>query len=286
MVINVKRIVATTSTSCLDYVKLEDDIRTIRIKIDLDGKLLKDGSELKADYFYQRINEDSTLVPKTTMPSLGELLDFFEGLADEGYEEVICTTISSKLSGTYNGIVQVAQMLEDRIKIYPFDTKTVCFNEGYFAVKASQMIKEGIDTKEIINKLSHMRESNKIFFAVDSLEYLVKNGRLSGAAGFLGKFFKIKPILELFPDGTIQAVEKIRTTKKALEGACDRLKEYIEGHKYRAWILYTGPELKEFLISVLKEHIGLENLEEYPCTPVVGCHVGGNAIGIGVFLED
>lgn len=281
-----KRIVATTSTSCLDYFPHEEDIRTIRIKIDLDGSLLHDGTEIKADEFYKRINTDKTLVPKTTMPSLGELLEFFEGLADEGYEEVIVTTISSKLSGTYNGIVQVKNMLSDKIKIVPFDTKTVCFSEGCFALKASKMINEGKSTEEIVEKLTHMRENNKIFFAVDSLEYLVKNGRLSGAAGFIGKFFKIKPILELFDDGTIQAVEKIRTTKKALEGACDRVKNYIEGHQYFAYIAYTGDELKDFLEEVIKEKLGLENLLATPCTPVVGCHVGGQAIGVGVFLLD
>ena len=282
-----KRIVATTSTSCLDYYKHEYDIRTIRIKIDMgDHNFKDDGTEIKADEFFKAMNEDPHLVPRTSQPSIGELIEFFEGLADEGYEECIVTTISSKLSGTFNGISQVAEMLEDRIKIIPFDTKTVCFNEGFFALEAARMIKEDASTDEIMDRLNFLQKNVRIFFAVDSLECLVKNGRLSGAAGLLGKFLKIKPLLEVDPDGTIQAVEKVRTTKKALETLCDYFTEYTNGHNYYAYIVYTGTELKDYFVNVLDEHLNLKNLDERPCSPVVGCHVGPQAIGLGIMLKD
>lgn len=115
---------------------------------------------------------------------------------------------------------------------------------------------------------------------------LSKNGRLSGAAGFLGKYLKIKPLLGLCEDGSIQAIEKIRTTKKALEAVCDHFKEYTAGHKFEAFIVYTGDELKEFFLETIKEKLGIENIIESPCYPVVGCHVGPNAIGLGCFLKD
>jgi EDD domain protein, DegV family len=252
----------------------------------MDGELLADGTEIKAEDFYAKMTADKHLVPKTSQPSIGELMELFEGYAEEGYEEVIVTTISSKLSGTYNGICQCAKMLEDKIKIYPFDTKTVCFIEGNFALTAARMIEEGVETKDILKRLEEMRNENFLMFAVDSLECLVKNGRLSGAAGFLGKYLKIKPLLGLCEDGSIQAIEKIRTTKKALEAVCDHFKEYTKGHKFEAYIIYTGDELKDFFVETIKEKLGLENLVESPCSPVVGCHVGANAIGLGCFLKD
>lgn len=281
-----KRIVCTTSTSCLDYYEHEEKIDTIRIKIDMDGNLLADGTEIKADEFYKKMVENKKLVPKTSQPSLGELLEFFEKYIEEGYDEVIVTTISSKLSGTYNGICQCAQILADKIKITPFDTKTVCFMEGNFALEAARLVKEDVPTLDIIKRLEQMKSENFLMFAVDSLECLVKNGRLSGAAGFLGSILKIKPLLGLTQDGTIEAFEKIRTTKKALEAVCDRFKEYTVGHKYEAYIMYTGDELKDFFVKTIKEKLGLENLIESPCSPVVGCHVGPNAIGLGCFLKD
>lgn len=281
-----KRIVCTTSTSCLDYYEHEEKIDTIRIKIDMDGNLLADGTDIKADEFYKKMVENKKLVPKTSQPSLGELLDFFEKYIEEGYDEVIVTTISSKLSGTYNGICQCAQMLADKIKITPFDTKTVCFMEGKFALEAARLVKEDVPTLDIIKRLEQMKGENFLMFAVDSLECLVKNGRLSGAAGFLGSILKVKPLLGLTPDGTIESFEKIRTTKKALEAVCDRFKEYTEGHNFEAFIMYTGDELKDFFVKTIKEKLGLENLIESPCSPVVGCHVGPNAIGLGCFLKD
>ena len=281
-----KRIVCTTSTGCLDYYPHNKNVEIIRLKIDINNKLLDDGTEILADDFFNLINSDHTLVPKTSQPPIGTLLDYFESLAKKGYEEVIVTTISSKLSGTYNGIYQCSKMLEDVIKIVPYDTKSVCFSEGCFALAAAKMVEEGKTTDEIIAKLDHMRDNNKLIFAVDSLEYLVKNGRLSGAAGFLGKMFKIKPLLEVFEDGTIQAVEKIRTTKKALDCVCDKFLEYIDGRDYFAYVVYTGKDLREYFLNTLKEKTGVENLLETPASPVVGCHVGGQAIGIGIFFKD
>ncbi len=282
-----KRIVATTSTSCLDYYPHNLDIRTIRIKIDMGDHVLKDdGTEILADEFYKQMEANKNLVPRTSQPSLGSLIEFFEGLASEGFEEVIVTTISSKLSGTYNAICQVSEILEDTIKIIPFDTKTVCFNEGYFALTASQMIESNRTTEDIIARLEYLRKNVRIFFAVDSLECLVKNGRLTNAQGFLGKILKIKPLLEVKEDGTIEAVENMRTTKKALERLGTYLTEYVKGHDYYAYIVYTGQDLKEYFIDVLNNKFNLTNLDERPCSPVVGCHVGPNAIGLGVFLKD
>lgn len=281
-----KRLVVTTSTSCLDYYEHDYDIRTIRIKIDIDGKLYADGTEMRAEEFYDFLTKNPDVVPKTSQPSIGELLEMFEGFYAEGFDEIITTTISSKLSGTYNGIVQCANILADKMKIIPYDTKTVCFNEGVFALRAAELFAAGVPTEEVLSKLDYLRDHNKIMFAVDSLEYLVKNGRLSGAAGFFGKYLKIKPLLEVVENGTIQAVEKIRTTKKALEGVCERLNEYVAGHDYFAYIVYTGDALKPFLEETLAEVSHIEGLMSNPCTPIVGCHVGPNAIGIGVFLKD
>lgn len=283
-----KSIAVCTSTGCLDYCgDTRFDIRQIRIKLELEGKLYADGTEMDAATFYDYIKENPQVVPKTTQPSIGELLNFFEDLYAEGYDKVFVNTISSKMSGTFNGVYQCSKILEDKMEILPFDTKTVCFNEGMFAIRTAELLSEGKSFAEIEKELLAMRESNVIMFAVDKLDYLVKNGRLSGAAGFIGSLLKIKPLLQVMPNGEILAVEKIRTTKKALEVVCDKINEYIEGHKkYYIHLVYTGTGLKDFFVEVLKEKCNLSNLPAFPSTPIVGCHVGGDAIGVGIFLYD
>src|SRR5690606_1518367 len=117
--------VASTSTSCLDYYKEPHDIDIIRIKLLDHGKELLDGTEITADDFYTRLRREPSWVPKTSQPSLGELVNYFEGLAQRGYNEVFVTTLSKELSGSYNGILQAADLVKDQIKVTAYDTKTV-----------------------------------------------------------------------------------------------------------------------------------------------------------------
>lgn len=277
------RAILDVSTGCLDYYKTEYDIRQIRLALYLGEDRYLDGEDIKADEFFKRLHDEPNLVPSTSQPSPGELLELFEGLIEEGYDEAFITTISSHLSGVYNGIVTVSKILEDKIKITIFDTKTVCFPEGKFAIEAAKMTKEGHTTEEIVKRLEEMRTKNRIYFGVDNLKYLVKNGRLSGAAGLVATMLKIKPLLEVQSDGRIVAVEKIRTTKKALERVAEKFVNDTANKDVEAYIVYTGNvELKEFLRKQLEER-GIIGLIEVPCSPVVGCHVGPDAIGIGFF---
>jgi len=281
-----KRIIVDTSTGCLDYYPNKYDIRQIRILLYFDDKKYQDGLDMKADEFYDRLLSDEDIIPKTSQPSCGDLISFFENLYQEGYEEAIVTTLSSQLSGTYNGISLVAKELEDKIKIYTFDTKTVCFPEGLFALEAAKMTESGKSVEEILSRLEEMRSKVSIYFVVDSLKYLIKNGRLSNAAGFVASMLKIKPLLEVQRDGTIVATEKIRTIRRALDRVVEKYIEATKGKKAKPYIVYTKNidlknELKKRLINN-----GIEDFIEVPCTPIVGCHVGPDAMGIGFFIED
>lgn len=279
------KIVATTSTSCLDYYEHQEDIRTIRIKIDMNGKLYADGTEMPAEKFFTMLQEDPNLIPKTTQVPLGELMNFFNSLYDEGYDEVFVTTISSKLSGSYNGILACADMLKDKMKIEVYDTKTVCFNEGIFALRAAQMIREQKSFEEIKEELDYLVNHNLIMFAVDNLNYLVKNGRLSGAAGFVANVLKIKPLLEVQNSGEIHSIQKIRTIKKALDAVCERAKEYTKGKDYFIYLVSTTQENLDYLKEGIKNTLGVDNLIHVAGSPIVGCHVGPGALGVGIFLK-
>lgn len=281
-----KRIVVDTSTGGLDYYPFSHDVKILRIKIYLDDKEYLDGYDLKADEFYRLLRDHEDLVPKTSQPSVGDVIQFFEKLYEEGYDEFFVTTLSAVLSGTHNSIVLAARELADKMNIRIFDTKTVCFSEGLFALEADKMLKAGKSFDEIEEKLGMMRKNNTIFFAVDSLNYLVLNGRLSGAAAFVGKLLKIKPILQVQETGHIVSIEKIRNIKNALSSIASKVIAYTNGREFDAYVLYTGnPRLRAHFIETLKTELGLENLYEAPSTPVVGAHIGPDVIGVGIFLK-
>lgn len=282
-----KRVVIDTSTGGLDYYDKPHNVEILRINIFLDNVSYADGKDLKADQFYDMLRKQPELVPKTSQPSVGEVVSFFEKLHQEkGYDEFFVTTISSKLSGTHNAVKLAAEELKHEFNIHVFDTLTVCFAEGLFALEADKMIQENASFAEIDEKLMTMRQKNTIFFAVDSLRYLVMNGRLSGAAAFVGKLLKIKPILQVQETGQIVSIEKIRNIKTALTNIAQKVKAYTNGAPYEAYILYTGnPRLKEHFTEILKKELGLEQLFESPNTPVVGAHIGPDVVGIGIFIK-
>lgn len=282
-----KRIVIDTSTGGLDYYPIEHGIEILRIKIYIDGKEYEDGLTLKADHFYDMLKNDKDLLPKTSQPSVGEVMTLFQKYLDEGVEEIFVATISAKMSGTYNSCIMAAQEFEGKLKIKVFDTKTVCFSEGIFALEAKRMIDEGFTLEEIENKLNNMLQTNTLYFAVNSLAYLIKNGRLSNAKGYIGKLLDIKPILQVKESGEIVSIGNRRTIKAVLLTITTLIKEYVNNRPYQAYLIYTGnPNLKQYFVSIIKDNLGLENLYESPSTPVVGAHVGPDVIGIGIFLTD
>ncbi|MDI6453040.1 DegV family protein [Peloplasma aerotolerans] len=282
-----KRIVIDTSTGGLDYYPVEHGIEILRIKIYIDGKEYEDGSTLKADQFYDMLKNDKDLLPKTSQPSVGEVMALFQKYLDEGVEEILVVTISAKMSGTYNSCIMAAQEFEDKLKIKVFDSKTVCFSEGIFALEAKRMIDEGFSLEAVENRLNNMIYTNTIYFAVNSLSYLVKNGRLSNAKGYIGKLLDIKPVLQVKESGEIVSIGNRRTIKSVLLSITALVKEYVNNQPYQAYLIYTGnPNLKQYFVSIIKDNLGLENLYESPSTPVVGAHVGPDVIGIGIFLND
>jgi DegV family protein with EDD domain len=211
----------------------------------------------------------------------------FQKYLNDGVEDNFVVTLSSKMSGTYQSCVLASKEFEDKLNIKVFDSKTVCFSEGVFALEAKRMMDEGMSLDEIEQNLDQMISSNTIFFAVNSLTYLIKNGRLSNAKGYIGKLLNLKPILQVQEAGEIVSIENKRTIKAILLSITTKVKSYVNNRPYQAYLIYTGnPVLKEFFVSIIKEYLGLENLYESPSTPVVGAHVGPDVIGIGIFITD
>ncbi|CCP88438.1 DegV family protein [Candidatus Phytoplasma solani] len=278
--------VAATSTSCLDYYSHNYDIDIIRIKILIDDVAYLDGDTMKYKPFYEMFQKNSNFVPKTSQVSVGEMVLYFEKLIDQGYQSVFITTLSSALSGTYNAIIQAAKTVIDKIEVHCYDTKTVCFCEGYFSIIAYQLFQQGKNIQEVWQHLDQIRNNNTIFFMTQKLTQLIKNGRLTGSKSFFGRLLRVKPILQVQSNGQIALIQKTLNTKKAFLSIVNKIKAYTQNQSYEAHLIFTGyPELKDDFKKVLATHLGLKNLLEIPLTPVIGCHVGNSAIGIGIIKK-
>lgn len=275
--------IITCSTSGLDYIKGYEDIRKARTTILFEGKELLDGLEIHPDEFYEQLDSIKD-IPKTSQPSMGQLLGIYQELKIEGYTDAIYISISEHLSGTYQSVCLSKDLAED-LNIHPFNSKTASFISGFMAMEAYRMANEGKTVNEILDYLKQLRENDRIFFMVDDLKYLVRNGRLSNAQGFIAQALKIKPLLEVGEDGKIVAKEKIRTSKKALNRVVESFLDDTNNGKDAKFIFLFNTQAKANLeyVKQLLEQKGIDtsSLIDASISPAIGCHVGKGVVGIG-----
>ena len=278
--------VIATSTGCLDYVDNKyDNLRILRMKIIMNDETFNDFVELTASDFYKRLEEDTSLVPSSSMPSIGELFELLEDLEKEGYEEVIINTISSELSGTYNVCLMAKNQYEGKLKIHVVDSRNAAITEGFLSLEALRLIEKKIPTLEIVEYLEKLRINRKQYFMVDNLRLFVANGRLSGASGFIGSMFKIKPILEVNEAGKIVSLEKIRTQKKSLARMADIILGDLEKVENFIMTYISSDNLDglRYMKTRIEEVYPNHKFIEAPITPVIGCHTGVGTVGVAFF---
>jgi len=278
--------VLVCTNSAIDYIPHDYDIRVIRSTILMGGKEYVDFEELTANKFYEMIESDPSLFPRTAMASTGTMLEAYELLRDEGCDEAIFITISSKMSGIYENAMIARNMVEG-IKVTVFDSKTVGYLQCKMAFLAHDLAKEGKSMNEILDALSFIRDNNHIYFAVKDLKFLVKNGRLSNAAGFVADVLKIKPLLEIDKTGAVVTVEKIRTFSKAVDRVLEKFLDETKGKDIEPFIIHANnPEVAQSLREqVLAAKPELKEIKDYLLTPAVGAHCGPKAITIGYVLN-
>ncbi len=278
--------VLVCTNSAIDYIPHPYQIGVIRSTILMGGKEYVDFEELTADKFYDMIQSDPSLFPRTAMASTGTMLEAYEKLRDEGCDEVLFITISSKMSGIYDNAMIAKKMVEG-VNVTVFDSKTVGYLQCKMAFTAHEMANAGKSMEEIMSELEFIRDNNHIYFAVSDLRYLVKNGRLSNAAGFVANMLMIKPLLEIDKNGAVVTVEKIRTFHKALDRVIEKFLEETEGKNVEAFIVHANnPEGVAYAREqVLKARPDFKELKDYLLTPAVGAHCGPKAMTIGYVLN-
>lgn len=281
--------VMTDVNAGLDYIGYDSGITCLRSSVNFGEEVLVDGIDIKADEFYERIKNitDPKDIPSTSAPAIGDIMEAIEKFIEEGYTDVIHFPISFKLSSTGSMVEQVAKEYEDQIKVHVVDTKMACYLQGYLAINAKKMAEQGASVQEIIDRSNELIKNGKAYFVVEDLNYLVKNGRLSGMSGFMGNLLKIKPVLELDKEGYIVTKEKIRTYSKALETLVELALEQIKDQKN---VMIFGfhslkeDTIKEVLAKIKEARPDIDNIEVHYITPAVGAHIGAGVIGVGSFI--
>ena len=273
--------VVTDSTAYIPKeMREEHHIHMIPLQVVFGEKTFREETELDWRSFYKEVKNNDEL-PTTSQPSFGELIALYEELG-KTYDAVISIHLSSGISGTYNSAASANTMV-DHIKVYPFDSEISCLAQGFYALKAAQLIKDGVDSpEEIIKELEEMKKTVRAYFMVDDLSHLQRGGRLSSAQAFIGGLLKVKPILH-FDNKVIVPFEKIRTRKKAITRIFELFGEDAsKGIPMRAAVIHANRE--EEAADIIQELSGkYPHVEFYNSYfgAVIGTHLGEGAIGIG-----
>ena len=183
------------STSFLsEELKKELDIRTVYLNIVINNHSYKEIIDMTADKYYEYLRDTNNSFPTTSQPAIGEVVACLEKLKEEGYTDVIAIALSSGISGACSSYT-VAGLMVDGINVHPFDSEVSCKPEGWYAIKAANLIKEGKNSNQIISALNEMKKVSKAYFMADDLSHLQRGGRLSGAQALVGSLLQVKPLL-------------------------------------------------------------------------------------------
>jgi DegV family protein with EDD domain len=254
----------------------ERGVRIVPLKIRFGDEELVDREELSTKEFWDRVIT-GPVIPETAAPSPGAFQRAFLDAADEGRTGVLCITLSSRLSATYQAACTAAEAITDRIAVRVVDSLTVTMGEGLLVLSAVDLAEEGKSLDEIAASLEDLMARTRVYGLLESLEFLRRGGRIGGAAHLMGSLLSIKPVLEV-RDGIVEVESKQRTRQRSLRYLAGKA---LEAGPLERLAVANGAakdigELHEMLRGANPAHeIVLADLG-----PVIGSHAGPGAIGV------
>ncbi|AWC32849.1 DegV family protein [Bacillus cytotoxicus] len=245
-----------------------------------------DGVTLESTQLLQKMREGAAY--KTSLPSLKAFQETFSTYAKEG-TPCIYLAFSSELSGTYQSSLLVKEEVQETYPDFDLDivdTKCASLGQGLVVLEAAKMAKEGASKEEILKRVAFFITHIEHIFTVGDLQYLVRGGRLSKVAGFIGGLLNIKPILNV-EEGKLVPLEKIRGKKKMLSRMVDIMEERGKNLQKQTIAIIHGDELEtaEVLKTLIKERFGCEVFVVNTIGAAIGAHTGPGVLAI-FFLNE
>jgi DegV family protein with EDD domain len=252
-------------------------VHEVSLYVNDDGRQQREADIADLDAFYDGLRRASSL-PTTSQPSIGDFLAVYEPLAAQG-RDIVSIHISGGISGTVEAARQAAEHVEG-VTVEVVDSRMACGALGLAVLAASGAAAAGSDVGAVAAHAREACEATRLWFAVDTLEYLRRGGRIGTAQAWLGGALKIKPILTL--DGEITPIERVRTSGRAFERMVDYMRSrHDDGAD--GWVVQhiQAPDVVERLLERGHEMFGSDPVFVSEIGPVIGAHVGPGLVGVG-----
>lgn len=277
-----KTAVITDSASYLDpKVAAQYKIKVLPITIIFGTTQYRDGVDITSREFLEKLAAADQL-PTTAQVTIQQMQTAFDELSAAGYDEVICVNLSSGITSFYENLVAYSRTVTN-IKVYPFDSKIASAGEADLALLAGSMALEGENAKTIMPRLVELRDSINVCLVVDSLDHLLRTGRISSTSAFVGNLLKIKPMLTFDDAGKIVPLEKARTMKQALAKILDRIDQTVtdSDSQMRVSIVNAdNPKVSHEWVAAIKARFPNVAVSTYEISPAITVHTGEKAMGV------
>ncbi len=259
-----------------------EGLHVVSLYVDQGGTLTKESELGGYDDFYDRLRAGAKL-PTTSQPSIGDFLEVYEPLTASGHD-IVSIHISGGISGTVESARQAAAELASgngQRRIEVVDSLSACGGLGIACLAATAAARGGGDVQQTAVRARQAMDAFEMWFAVDTLEYLQRGGRIGRAQAWIGTALRVKPILTL-AEGTLMPIERVRTARRAFE----RLLEYLRARHddgADAWVVQhiQSPVEAERLTDAGREIMGCEPRFVSQIGPVIGTHAGPGLLGVG-----
>lgn len=259
----------------------ENNIEIIPLTIRIGEIDYKDGIDITNKEFYKKLKEIND-TPKTSQATYSQFKEIFKKYINEG-KEILYISGSSEVTGTYQSAMMAKNELDENITL--FDSLNLSYGCGVQVVRACEMRKKGCSVEEIIKELEIMRDNVHVFFAVDTLEYLKRGGRISAAKAAVGNMLNLKPII-MVKDGKLDNIAQVRGKKHVIDKLIGLVESKCDGDLTSINIAIgegnNRPQLKKLEESV-KDKLGVDKMVQIEIGPSIGSHAGPGTIGICLY---
>lgn len=255
-------------------------IHEVSLYVNWDGRADREADLPDYDGYYAYLRSSPRL-PTTSQPSIGDFLAVYEPLLEQG-RDIVSIHLAGGMSGTVQSAEQAREQLLSRggERIHILDSASACGGEGLVVLAAHAAAARGTSAEDVVAHAREARAALRMWFAIDTLEYLRRGGRIAAAQAWVGSALRIKPILTV--DSEITPVERVRTAGRAFE----RLVDYLASRRddgADAWVIQhiQAPEECARLVERGREIFGCDPAFVSEIGPVIGTHVGPGLLGVG-----
>jgi DegV family protein with EDD domain len=269
--------VVTDSSCDLEQEEIDSlNIEIVPLTIRFGSEEFTDRQDLSVEDFYRRMATTDDL-PQTACPSPGAFAQAFRNACDAGADAVLCLTISSDLSTTFESALAGAATFDGQMVVHVIDSRSVSSGLGTLVIEAAKMAAEGADIDAVLRRTGDLISRTHVIAALNTLENLKKGGRIGGATAMVGSLLSIKPVIDL-TGGVVHEAGKARTRKRALHMLSERMG--AAGPIEHVAVMQCGaPDIDQFL-DLIEPRFPRTTIRMGTLGAVVGVHGGAQMIGV------